>query len=137
MEGSLFFIGKRIGEREWEITRKPDFYDAILLTHQSPQTMKAGELRYQRIPLPSANIIFNLRDHNIHFNWDNQKHQIVMEGSELTEEEVTDAFKSLLFKQGTMVSYIVHMPKGKTCPIKKEKTRLLAEAKKLTQDENK
>ncbi|GHH98727.1 hypothetical protein [Neobacillus kokaensis] len=137
MQGSLVFIGEKIREHEWKITRKPEFYDAILLTHQTSQTEKAEENRYQSIPLPSANFKFNLGDHNIYFTYNNQKIQFEKDREDLSEEEVFDVFNSLLLKEGTRVSYLVQMPKWITIPIKKEKIRVLAEAKKLEENETK
>ncbi len=132
MESSIIFIGEKLREREWRITREPDFYDAILLSHQSPQKARAAANPYQSIPLRSANIAFNLCDHHIYFTYHHQTLLIAKEGTEPTEEEIFDVFHNLLLKEGNRVSYLVQMPKGKTSLVKRKTIRVLAEAKKLT-----
>jgi hypothetical protein len=128
--GSLFFIGDKVGEREWQITRKPDFYDAVLLSFQPPQV--TAKFHYESISLNSAGIIFNLHEHNIYFTYQHQKIEIETGQKELSEEEVFDAFRNLLIKEGKRVSYLVQMPKRKMSQVKKKQAGVLAEAKKLT-----
>lgn len=130
MEGSIFFIGEKMRNQEWRITRRPNFYDAVLLTQQSNQTAEENS-SYQSIPLGSANIAFNLYEHNIYFTYHLQTLQIEIDSTEPSEEDIFDVFNSLLLKEGNMVSYLVLIPKGKTSPVHKKKTRILAEAKKL------
>ncbi|WP_042354241.1 hypothetical protein [Bacillus rubiinfantis] len=121
MKGSVYFIGEQRKKREWYITRKPSFYDAVLLSYQATQISE--DFPYQRIPLCSANIAFNFHDHHISFTSDNQTLQIVTGGQEslseaALEEEVFHIFNSLLVKQGKTVSYLIKLPKRNHSQVK-------------------
>ncbi|MEH7334236.1 hypothetical protein V7161_16440 [Neobacillus drentensis] len=131
---SLIFIGEKKSKKNLQFTRKPSFYDAILLSNQSPQSPKAPS--YQSIPLDSkANIQFHFYDSNIHLIYQKQSLKIFSCHRQLTETEVFDLFHHFAVKEGDKVSFLSFFPSEKTSARKRKKVRVLSEEKELKEEE--
>ncbi|MGG1679238.1 hypothetical protein ACIFOT_26455 [Neobacillus sp. NRS-1170] len=131
---SLIFIGEKKCKKNLKFIRKPSFFDAILLSSQSPQSPKTPS--YQSIPLDSkANIQIHFYDSNIHLIYQKQSLQIFSSHRHLTETEVFDLFHNFAVKEGDKVSYLSFFPSGKTSARKRKKVRVLSEEKELEEDE--
>ncbi|WP_223594789.1 hypothetical protein [Neobacillus bataviensis] len=131
---SLIFIGEKKSKKNLQFTRKPSFYDAILLSNQSPQSPKAPS--YQSIPLDSkANIQIHFYDSSIHLIYQKQSLKIFSRHRHLTETEVFDLFHHFAVKEGDKVSFLSFFPSGKASTRKRKKVRVLSEEKELEEDE--
>ncbi|MGG3469524.1 hypothetical protein ABES02_18830 [Neobacillus pocheonensis] len=127
---SLIFIGEREDKQNLRITRKPSFFDAILLSKQLSHPTRTPS--YEAIPLGSnANISIHFFDSNIHLIYKEQSLQIFSRNYDLTESEVFDFFNHFAIKEGSTISYLSLFPRGKTSRLKKKKARVLSEEKEL------
>lgn len=126
MKKELIFIGEKANENEMEIKYKPDFYDALLLSKQSPQNAP-----YQSIHLRTNAKVSIHFSQNIKFTY--QQHSWKIEGEKhLTEEEAFALFKSFAIREGKKVTYLAH---GISTPQKVEKVRVLQESTSRTLNE--
>lgn len=110
------------------ITSKPRFYDALLLSNQSPHPTKSNP--YQSIPLDhESKVAIHFYDQNIHVSYQQNKLQISATDHELTEEEVFNVINHFAFKQGNTVSFLGIPNPRKSKTRKRKQVRVLAEEK--------
>lgn len=131
---SLIFIGELEDKQNLRITRKPSFFDAILLSKQLSHPTRIPS--YGAIPLDSnANISIHFFDSNIHLIYQEQSLQIFSRHHDLTESEVFNFFNHFAIKEGSTISYLSLFPREKTSRLKKKKVRVLSEEKELAVSE--
>ncbi|WP_066309758.1 hypothetical protein [Bacillus sp. FJAT-29814] len=128
----LVFIGDVTSSKEWTVSRKPNFSDAIKLSHQSASLTNSS---YQYIPLRDIEkepIYFCNMNFHITFNQYSLK---VESECEVPEAEIFEALGHFVVQEGPWVSFLLRYPVHQTCFPKRIKVRNLSAAKQLRESD--
>jgi hypothetical protein len=128
----LVFIGDIERNKEWTVSRKPNFSDAITLSHQSPSLINSP---YQFIPLRDIdNEPIYFCEKNIHIIFNKNSLKVESEYA-VPETEIYDALGHFVLLEGTRVSFLMKYPVEQTCLRKGSKLRNLSAAKQLRESD--
>ncbi|WP_066372367.1 hypothetical protein [Neobacillus fumarioli] len=112
---TLLFIGEKPKRSKIKTTRKPKFFDAALLSCQSPHLFKNSP--YQIIHLSDRPIhSFYLSDEDIKMTFLQHSIQIVGQKREISDKEALDAVTNFLFKEANRVTILSNFHKRKIKP---------------------
>lgn len=111
---SLIFIGEMPDEKVMRIKSKPEFYDAVILSKQSPRSIKNAP--YQFIPLGGS---IHFCENDVKFTFHQHSLQI-MGNQQLTETDVYNILNHFAVKKGNQISFLVHFPSDKYSEKKQE-----------------
>jgi hypothetical protein len=130
---SLIFIGEQMNKKVVRITNKPSFYDALLLSNQTPQPTKI--IPYQSIPIrKNTTLSIRYRDDIIQLTYQGNSIQIIADNRELSEKEVFELLHNFAVKEGDRVTFLRTFCHSKTRLRKRKRHRVIEECKTIVVD---
>ncbi|WP_462410291.1 hypothetical protein [Neobacillus sp. Marseille-QA0830] len=131
---SLVFVGERIENGEWKMTRPPDPNDIAVLLFQLPQENST----YQFIPLTNHEMPWiYFSDSNIQVTCHNQSLHVFKGDCELNEKQVIDVISRFALKDGNRIAVLRLFPNSKNRPQKRKSARIVSEEKSLYEKSSK